>query len=96
MVYTFRDSVSHKFQIKTFFKDHTYHVTSKNKRVTIKWLATNYLCKYKCIHTIRLLDLKDLVKEDLKVDLTLTQLRRAKQLTMEKLEGDLNAFQQIC
>ena len=78
MVYASRDSVTHHFQIKTFFEDHTCPVSSKNKRVTAKWLAANYLCKYRCIHAMRLVDLKDLVKEDLKVDLTLTQLRRAK------------------
>ena len=64
-------------------------VTSKNKRIIAKWLAINYLHKYKCIHALRLVDLKDLVKEDIKVDLTLTQLRRAKLLTMAKLQGDL-------
>ena len=45
--------------------------------------------KYKCVHVIRLVDLKDLVKEDLKVDLILTQLRSAKLMTIAKFQGDL-------
>ena len=57
--------------------------------MTAKWLAINYLCKYKSINAMRIVDLKDLVKEYLKVDLTLTKLRKAKQLTFEKMEGDL-------
>ena len=88
MVYASYDNVSHHFQIKTYFKEHNYLVISKNKRVTVKWLAANYLHKFKCIHAIKLVDLKDLVKEDIKVDLTLSQLRRAKLFTMTKLEGD--------
>ena len=51
--------------------------------------AVNYLHKYKCIHTMKLPDLQTLVEEDLKVNMTLTQLIRAKLLTIARLEGDL-------
>ena len=69
--------------------DHNCLVTCKNKRVTAKWLAANYLHKYKCIHAMTLLDLQSLIKTGLKVDMTLTQIRRVKLLTVEKLQGDL-------
>ena len=64
-------------------------VTFKNKRVTTKWLATNYLYKYKSIHAMKLAYLKGLIKTDLKVDMTLTQIRRKKILTIEKFQGNL-------
>ena len=52
-------------------------------------LFANHVHKYKCINAMKLVDLKDLVKEDLKVNLTWSQLRREKLFTMAKLEGDL-------
>ena len=64
-------------------------VTCKNKKVTVKWLVANYLYKYKDIHGMKLANLKGLIKTDLKVDITLTQIRRAKLLTIEKFQGDL-------
>ena len=57
--------------------------------MTTKWLAANHLHKYKYICAMTLLDLKSLIKTDLKVDMTLTQIRRAKLLTIEKLQRDL-------
>ena len=52
-------------------KEHNRPLTCKNKRVKAKWLATNYWHKYKCIRAMTLLDLKSLIKTDLKVDVTL-------------------------
>ena len=83
------DSVTYSFQTKSYFKDHTYFLESKNKRVTIKWLVANYLHKYKCISSMSLVNLKDLVKEYIHVELILTHLRTAKLLTMAKYTGDL-------
>ena len=57
--------------------------------MTTKCLATNYLYKYKSIHVMKLAYLKGLIKTDLKVDMTLTQIRRTKLLTIEKFQGDL-------
>ena len=89
MIYASRDNVSHSYQIKTHVDEYNYGVSYRNRRVTTKWLAYNYLNKYKCIAMMSLVDLKALVKEDVKVDLTLSQVRRAKLLTIIKLEGDL-------
>ena len=75
--------------MKTFVDEHNCDFSYKNKRVTAKWLAANYLHKYKCISAMKLVDLKNLVKVDLKVEMTLTQMRRAKLLTLEKMQGDL-------
>ena len=88
-MYASFDNATKRYQMKTFQPIHTCSVVFKNRRVIVKWLAVNYLHKYKCIHAMRLVDLKDLVREDIKVDVTLSQLRRAKLLTMAKLQGDL-------
>lgn len=49
----------------------------------------NYLYKYKVIHAMKLVDIKSLIKTDSKVDMTLTQIGRAKLFTIEKFEGYL-------
>lgn len=64
-------------------------LTCKNKRVRVNWLAFNYLYKYKGIHAIKLVALKSLLKTDIKVDMTLTQIRRADVLIVEKFQGYL-------
>ena len=69
--------------------EHNCPVTCKNKRVTSKWSVANHLYKYKGIHAMKLMDLKSLIKTDLKVDMSLTQIRRAKLLSIEKFQGDL-------
>ena len=69
--------------------EHNCPITCKNKRVASKWLGANYLYEYKGIHAMKLMDLKSLTKIDLKVDMSLTQIRRAKLLPIEKFQGDL-------
>ena len=56
--------------------------------MTSKWLSQNYLHKYKCISTITLSDIKDLIKEDLKLKMAATQIRRAKLMTTVRLKGN--------
>ena len=60
----------------------------KNKRVTTTWVDFNFLYKYKSISTMILVDLKELIKEDLKLDMSLTKVKRAKERVLAKLQGD--------
>ena len=68
-IYATRDYATKYFQVNTFVNEYNCLVTCKNKRVTAKWLATNYLHKYKCILAMKLMDLKSLTKTNLKVDI---------------------------
>ncbi|XP_015580962.1 uncharacterized protein LOC107262062 [Ricinus communis] len=77
------------FQVKTFVDEDNCAICYKNRKVTAKWLASNYLYKYKCIATMKLVDIKKLVKQNLHIELTLTQLRRVKLLIILKIEGDV-------
>ena len=43
--------------VKTFMLEHNCPMSFKNRRVTTKWVAFNYLFKYKSIGTMRLVDL---------------------------------------
>ena len=51
-------------------------------------MAFNYLYKYKSFGTMRLIDLKKLIKEDLKLDMSLTKVKRAKECVLAKLQED--------
>ena len=53
-LYASFDNATKCYQVKTFKPTHTCSVAYKNKRVTAKWLATNYLYKYKCIYAMKL------------------------------------------
>ncbi|XVE74864.1 hypothetical protein DITRI_Ditri12bG0052600 [Diplodiscus trichospermus] len=89
MIYASYDSVTKRFVMKTYMEEHTCQITYKNKRVTTKWLARNYSSKYKRIASMRLVELKELVKEDLKVEMSLMKIRRAKLRAIADLQGQL-------
>ena len=55
----------------------------------MKWLAKNYLYKYKSIIVMRLTNLKALIKEDLNLECSLNKVKRAKGHVLAKLEGDI-------
>ena len=88
-IYATRDNASNVYQIKTLVNEHSYPFTNKNRRVTAKWLSLNYLHKFKCISAMTLNDIKDLVKADLKINMTITKISRAKLMTIATLEDDL-------
>ncbi|XVE86134.1 hypothetical protein DITRI_Ditri18aG0011800 [Diplodiscus trichospermus] len=89
MIFASYDSVTKRFLVKTYMEEHTCQISYKNKRVTTKWLAKNYLAKFKCLASMRLVDLKQLVKEDLKVEASLNKIRRAKLQALSDLQGQL-------
>lgn len=50
LIYASNDTITKYFMVKTYVDEHNCQVSFKNKKVTAKWLATNYL--YKCIGAI--------------------------------------------
>ncbi|XP_050218896.2 uncharacterized protein LOC126669464 [Mercurialis annua] len=89
VLYASREKANSAFMVKTFIEGHTCGITSTNRRVTGMWLAQNYLNKYHCIASMKVTDLIKLVKTDLKVDISFTQMRRAKVKTIKIVEGDV-------
>ncbi|XP_050209237.2 uncharacterized protein LOC126659951 [Mercurialis annua] len=89
VLYASKEKANSAFMVKTFMEGHTCGITSTNRRVTGTWLAHNYLNKYHCIAAMKVTDLIKLVKTDLKVDISFTQMRRAKVKTIKIVEGDV-------
>ena len=89
MIFGLKDTSAKGFLIKTYIPEHSCAISFKNRRVTTKWIARNYLYKYKSIASMRLTDLKNLIKEDLKLEMSLTKVKRARQHVLDKLQGDI-------
>ncbi|XP_050238794.1 uncharacterized protein LOC126680332 [Mercurialis annua] len=90
-IYASEETETKAFLVKTYNPNHTCLVTFKNRRVGTKWLAKNYLNKYKCIGHMRLVDLKSLIKTDLKLDMSLTKVSRAVSQAQILQEGEIKA-----
>ncbi|XP_050222158.1 uncharacterized protein LOC126672252 [Mercurialis annua] len=88
-IYASEETESKAFLVKTYNPEHTCMVTFKNRRVTTKWLAKNYLCKYKSLARMRLVDLQSLMRTDLRLAMSLTKVKRAVFQANLILEGEV-------
>ncbi|PKI47469.1 hypothetical protein CRG98_032059 [Punica granatum] len=79
------------YQVRKFFDNHTCNITYKNSRVNSKWLARHYMGTIRSLPSIKLNELKKLVKEHLSVEVSRSQCRRAKEKVYDLLVGDSKA-----
>lgn len=73
--------------MKTYQDRHTCNTQNMNKLVNAGFLEKYYYRKIKAAPTIKLRELKDLVKEDLRIEVSINQCRRAKIKVNERMQG---------
>ncbi|PKI74006.1 hypothetical protein CRG98_005623 [Punica granatum] len=77
--------------VRKIFDNHTCNITYKNSRVNRKWLARHYMGTIRSLPSIKLDEFKKLVKEQLGVEVSRSQCRRAKEKVYDLLVGDSKA-----
>ncbi|XP_031402322.1 uncharacterized protein LOC116211924 [Punica granatum] len=76
------------YQVRKFFDNHTCNITYKNSRVNSSWLAKHYMGTIRSLPSIKLNEFKKLVKEQLGVEVSRSQCRRAKEKVYDLVVGD--------
>ncbi|XP_030449875.2 uncharacterized protein LOC115672246 [Syzygium oleosum] len=78
---------SGSFQIRSLQEEHTCSIIFDNKRVTSVWLSKHFFNTIKAMPEIKSPQLKQLVKEQVGVNVSRNQCKRAKQKVMSTLMG---------
>ncbi|WOL05719.1 hypothetical protein Cni_G14448 [Canna indica] len=76
------------YQVRRLMDEHTCSLTFKNSRVNSTWLARHYISTIRAMPTIKLMEFKKLVKEQLGVEVSRFQCKRAKEKVYDILVGD--------
>ncbi|XP_039155395.1 uncharacterized protein LOC120286880 [Eucalyptus grandis] len=82
------DARSGSFHVKTYHSEHTCSISFKNNRVTSSWLANHYLATIKAMPTIKTIALRELIKEQLGLDVSISQCTKAKLFAYKVLMGN--------
>ncbi|PKI60373.1 hypothetical protein CRG98_019233 [Punica granatum] len=77
--------------VRKMFDNHTCNISYKNSRVNSQWLARHYMGTIRSLPSIKLYEFKKLVKEQLGVEVSRSQCRRAKENVYNLLVGDSKA-----
>lgn len=78
------ESVTQKFMVKPYMAKYTCQIAFKNKRATTNWLA-----KFHCISSMKLANLKTLIKEYLKLEVNECKVRRENEKVLKMLQGQM-------
>ncbi|XP_048136037.1 uncharacterized protein LOC115748482 [Rhodamnia argentea] len=76
------------FHVKTYNEEHIYNISFNNKRVTSSWLAEHYLSIIRAMPTIKTIAFKELIKEQLGLNVSIDQCNKAKLLAFKVLMGN--------
>lgn len=75
------------FQIRSFQEEHTCPIIFNNKRVTSVWLSKHFFNTIKAMPEIKSPQFQQLVKEQVGVNVSRNQCKRAKMRVMKILMG---------
>ncbi|XP_059432656.1 uncharacterized protein LOC132174219 [Corylus avellana] len=75
------------FQIKSYIKEHNCGTHYYNKKASIKWAANRYLEIFRDEPNFRAIALKEMIRRDYNVDMTLSSCHRAKKMALGILTG---------
>ncbi|KAL3746914.1 hypothetical protein ACJRO7_015795 [Eucalyptus globulus] len=87
-IYGSIDARSGSFHVKTYHSEHTCSIRFKNRRVTSSWLANHYLPTIRAMPTIKTIAFKELIKEQLGLDVSIVQCTKAKLHAYKVLMGN--------
>jgi len=76
------------FHVKAYHEEHTCSISFTNKRVTSSWLADHYFSTVRAMPTTKIIAFKDLIKEQLGLNVTIDQCKKAKLLAFKVLMGN--------
>ncbi|KAI3440269.1 uncharacterized protein J3R85_003895 [Psidium guajava] len=82
------DARSGSFHVKTYHEEHTCSISFTNKRVTSSWLAKHYLGLIRAMPTMKTAAFKELIKDQLGLNVSMNQCTKAKLLAFEILMGN--------
>ncbi|KAK8565325.1 hypothetical protein V6N12_058891 [Hibiscus sabdariffa] len=77
------------FKIKTFISEHECSITFKNKRANYLMVGKHFLSKIRIVPNLKLVEIKRLAKEELKVELHKHTCMKAKSWCLEQIRGRL-------
>ncbi|XP_039169827.1 uncharacterized protein LOC120294026 [Eucalyptus grandis] len=76
------------FHVKAYHEEHTCSISFTNKRVTSSWLADHYFSTLRAMPTIKTIAFKELIKEQLGLNVTIDQCKKVKLLAFKVLMGN--------
>ncbi|XP_056174657.1 uncharacterized protein LOC115667281 isoform X2 [Syzygium oleosum] len=88
MIYGAVDSKTGSFHLKKYIDEHICSITFENKRVSSVYLAKHFMILISAMPKINAPELKKLVREQLGVNVTLSQCRRTKLKVLKELQNN--------
>ncbi|KAK8502080.1 hypothetical protein V6N12_012534 [Hibiscus sabdariffa] len=88
-IYASFDKGDSCFKIKTFISEHECSITFKNKRANYLLVGKHFLSKIRIVPNLKLVEIKRLAKEELKVELHKHTCMKAKSWCLEQIRGRL-------
>ena len=83
------DEKAKAFQVILLNDEHCCGLINKSKRLNLYWLAEYLMEKFQSIPSMKLPELQKLVKNDLKLEVTIVHCWRAKAILLKKVQGNV-------
>jgi len=87
LIYAARDNKTDLFLVKTFKDEHTCSWSFQVRRFTSTYMAKHYLSLWRAAPSMKLQEFKRIVREQMSLDVTISQCRRTREKVIAKLNG---------
>ncbi|XP_039155563.1 uncharacterized protein LOC120287001 [Eucalyptus grandis] len=87
LIYAARDNKTGLFLVKNFRDEHTCSWSFQVRRFTSTYMAKHYLSLWRAAPSMKLQEFKRIVREQMSLDVTISQCRRTKEKVIARLNG---------